>query len=137
MSLLELVISGAILAVLVAACFDLFSMQRQEVSGSGRTLLLHAHALRRLAEEESRLNVVKFSSPPQFVTTTTPAGEPLGFTEAMSVEPAEDCTGLWKLTIVIIYNDASAHTTRPIAVSRLVVDRDRLTRMPAAVRVSP
>lgn len=136
-SLLELVIAGAILAVLAAAMYDLFSMQRQEVAGSGRQLLLNAHALRRLAEEESRLNVVRFSSPSTFVTTKAPSGEGLGFTEALSVEPAEGTTGLWKLTIVLIYADATAHTTRSIAVARLIADRDHLTRLPASVRVVP
>lgn len=136
LSLLELVIAAVILALLASAVFELFSMQRQEVAGSGRALLLNAHAVRRLAEEESRLNVVRFASPPS-LTTTQVKGEGMGFTEALSVDPIEECTGLWRLTILLTYADATSHTTRGVSVSRLVVDRDRLNRMPAAVRGAP
>ena len=137
MSLLEVVIASLILSVMVASVFDLFSMQRQQVSESGRGLLLHAYAVRRLAEEESRLNCVRFATPATVVTTTQPPGETFGFMEAMSVEPADTTTGLWKLTILLRYADTTATTSRSIVVTRLVVDRDRLTRLPASIRGAP
>lgn len=137
MSLLEIVIATLILAVLVASAFDLFSMQRQEVAESERSLFLHAHAVQRLAEEESRLNVLRFSSPPSLTTTTQAPGEAFGFTEAMSVEPMAECTGLWKLTILLTYADRTSTTTRSVSLSRLVVDRDRLTGLPASLRGQP
>lgn len=133
-SLLEVMIGAAILAVLGLASFDLMSMQRREVFGSERSLLLHARALERLAEEESRLNVLRFSTPPGQTTTALAA---LGVTETVSVERVPDCTGLWSLEVHEAYQDPTTRASHEIAVTRLVVDRDGLTRLPASVRSAP
>jgi type II secretory pathway pseudopilin PulG len=133
-SLLELVLAAAILATLVVAAFDLLSMQRREVFGSERSLLLHARALQRLAEEESRLNVLRFASPPDGTATVL---QGLGATETVSAAPVPDTTGLWSLEVKLEYADGPASATRTIAVTRLVVDRDGLTRLPATVRSAP
>lgn len=133
-SLLEVMIGSAILAVLGLASFDLLSMQRREVYGSERSLLLHARAMERLAEEESRLNVLRFSSPPGQTTTSLAA---LGVTETVSVERVTDCTGLWSLEVQEAYPDPATRISHVITVSRLVVDRDGLTRLAASVRSAP
>lgn len=136
-SVLELVIAALILSVLVASAFDLLSMQRQEVAGSERSLLMHARAVQRLAEEESRLNVVGFSAPSTAATTTPVFDVALGITETVSIARTEECTGLWKLTVLLSYAEGAAATTRTVEVTRLIVERDFLTRLPAAVRGQP
>ncbi|MBI4862959.1 MAG: prepilin-type N-terminal cleavage/methylation domain-containing protein [Candidatus Riflebacteria bacterium] len=137
LSLLEIVIAAAILSAMVVSAFDLLSMQRREVAASERALLLHAYAVQRLAEEESRLNVVRFASAPAPRTTTSPPGESLPFTETMSAAPMADCTGLWRLTIALTYAEGSPATARTVSLSRLIVDRDLLTRLPASTRGHP
>lgn len=138
MSMLELVVAATILAILVASVFDLFTMQRHEVAASERGLFLHARAVQRLAEEESRLSVSRFASPatPATSAPSNAVGDAFPFTEALSVAPSDECTGLYKVTVNLSYTDES-NTARTLTVTKLVVDRDRLTRLPASVRGAP
>ena len=133
MSLLEVVIAATILATLVGAVFDLFRMQGREVSSSERGLMLHARAAERRAEEESRLNVVHFAGA---ASAAAPAADGSPFVEAVSVAPLPECTGLYKVTVSLTYSEDTGQS-RVVEVSKLVVDRDRLTRLPACVRVEP
>lgn len=135
LSMLEVAIATVILAVLVIPAFSLFSMQRHQVASAGREVLVHSYALQRLAEEESRLNLFHFASGRSATADVRPPGDTLSVREVVSVGPAATCTGLWKVTISLTYADeVSRGESRTLTLSKLVVDRELPTRLPAEVR---
>ena len=135
-SLLEVLMVVAIMTAVLLPLFDLFSLQRRQVSSAGEEVAFHSYAIQRLVEEESRLNVLRF--PPGGVKTqkeVRPPGYGRSIFETMSVTSVPDCTGLWKLTVELSWTSAVAvGAKRELSLTKLVVDRSLATRLPIGHR---
>ena len=135
-TLLEVLIVVGILTGLALPLFELFSVQRGQVTTAGREVVLNSYALQRLAEEESRLTVIRYDT--EGGTTARrvqPPGSSLSVGETLSVTRVVDCTGLWSLTIRIDWRDPTGVAAdRRLTLSRLVVDRGLSSHLPIGTR---
>jgi type II secretory pathway pseudopilin PulG len=135
-TLLEVLLVVAIMTTVLLPLFDLFSLQRRQVTSAGEEVAFHSYAIQRLAEEESRLNVLRF--PPGVGKTrkeVRPPGSNRSIIETMSVTSVPDCTGLWRLTVELSWTSVlTSGANRELSLTKLVVDRSLATRLPIGNR---
>jgi len=135
MTVLEILIAMTILAGLIIPTFHLFSVQRHQVANAQRDVFLHAYGLQRLAEEESRLNIARFSLPTTSAIPVDPPGNSIKIEETLSVSRVETCTGLWRLQLEMTYADASSRgVSRNLSLTKWIVNRDLPASLPITNR---
>jgi hypothetical protein len=135
LTLLDVLIGVTIMGILVVPLFQLFSVQVGQMAGAQRDILLHARALQRLLEEESRLNVTGFVASEPATSRVSLPGVTGILEETLSIRPIATCTGLWILNLDIgAPPDRPGGVARSLSLAKLVVDRDAPTRFPTSVR---
>jgi hypothetical protein len=136
LSLLEVLLVVAILSAMLLPLFQLFSLQRTQVASAGHQVLMNSFALQRLAEEESRMNVLRFTDKMGTVRRTVrPRGAAVSVEETMSVSAVADCTGLYAITVELGWTEVTAGSARrQIELTRLIVDRGLATRLEVGTR---
>jgi len=135
-SLLEVLLVVSIMTAVLLPLFDLFSLQRRQVFSAGEEVTFHSYAIQRLAEEESRLNVMRFpAGGGRSQKEVQPPGTGQSINETLSVTAVPECTGLWRLTIDLSWKSAVASgAKRELSLTKLIVDRSLATRLPIGNR---
>lgn len=127
-SLLEVVIVSLVLTLVLIPLFNLFSMQRQEVSWANQTVFVHAYAIQRLAEEEARLTVTRFGDVNAVTSKDHVLGVPgqnaLTVSEVLSVDPLNPTSSLWNMGIRITWEDRIRKKRKTLELKKLIVDRE-------------